>query len=520
MKLYQKIAIGVLALLVILVAANFGLNFYLQKRLPKIIQDNNQTPYEIGYQNLQIKVWSATIQADSIVVKPKIKPQKSDEKLGIYSSIEQITINQFSVWNLIFHNTISADNIEIFKPETILYYKKEKKKDRLSHVRNDVVAPFQQIIKVKNLQLKKGHLTLLETQTSQVFFEVKNIEVDLEGIVINKTTLQQKIPFKLTNYDVKMDSMVYQPNPIYRIKIGQIATKNHELKATNFELAPLLNRHQFVAQAKKEKDLFIVKAKELAINQLSWGFKKENLFFKANAVLLDQVDANIYRNKIPADDMSKKKLYSEVLRNLKFALDVRSLEMRDSKIVYEEEVTFDKGPAILTFDRFNLKAKNIKSGLGLQKTDDLTIAIHCIFMKNSALKVDWNFNVLDKSERFHIKGSIANFDVNAMKRFTRPYMNASFDGKFKSYHFDIWGNDINSKGNASLYYDNLDVTLYKKKEPHKKSKLKSGLANLFVKKDSDNKAKTCTMEVERIQEKSFYNFLWRNVAESLKKILI
>jgi hypothetical protein len=31
------------------------------------------------------------------------------------------------------------------------------------------------------------------------------------------------------------------------------------------------------------------------------------------------------------------------------------------------------------------------------------------------------------------------------------------------------------------------------------------------------KAKKAAVEIERILEKSFYNFLWRSIAESLKK---
>jgi hypothetical protein len=42
----------------------------------------------------------------------------------------------------------------------------------------------------------------------------------------------------------------------------------------------------------------------------------------------------------------------------------------------------------------------------------------------------------------------------------------------------------------------------------------------LVKNDSKEKAKTADVELERIQEKSFYNFLWRSIAESLKKILM
>ena len=64
------------------------------------------------------------------------------------------------------------------------------------------------------------------------------------------------------------------------------------------------------------------------------------------------------------------------------------------------------------------------------------------------------------------------------------------------------------------------MKLYKKEKPEKEAKLKSAIANLLVKNDSKDKTKTADIEIERIQEKSFYNFLWRSIAESLKKILI
>jgi hypothetical protein len=141
-------------------------------------------------------------------------------------------------------------------------------------------------------------------------------------------------------------------------------------------------------------------------------------------------------------------------------------------------------------------------------------------MKNSPLDVDWRFNVLDKSDGFHIQGVISNFDVGAMTRFTKPYINSTFTGTFNKYRFNFYGNDNGSKGNASLDYEDLKVKLYQKKNPEKESKLKTAVANLLVKIDSKEKAKTAEVEVERLQDRSFYNLLWRSIAESLKKILI
>ena len=141
-------------------------------------------------------------------------------------------------------------------------------------------------------------------------------------------------------------------------------------------------------------------------------------------------------------------------------------------------------------------------------------------MKNSPLHVNWNFNVLDLKDSFHIQGRVSNFDVAALAKFTRPYINTSFTGTFKTYNFNFYGNDNSVTGNASLVYDDLKVKLYKKKNPEKEAKLKTAVANLILKNDSDDKAKKASVELDRIQEKSFYNFLWRSIAESLKKILI
>ncbi|RZJ45544.1 MAG: hypothetical protein EOO19_11050, partial [Chryseobacterium sp.] len=266
--------------------------------------------------------------------------------------------------------------------------------------------------------------------------------------------------------------------------------------------------------------IYSIKLDSAEINKMDWGFKNDRFFFKANSIVMNHVDANIYRNKIPNDDLSKKYLYNALLRKIKFPLQIDTLQIKKSKLVYEEEITFEKGPGILNFDQFNLRALNLRSGYGLKKTDDVKIKINCVFMKDSRLDVNWNFNILDVKDSFHIEGTIADFNVAAMERFSKPYMNTTFTGTFKKYHFNFYGNDDISKGNASLEYDDLKVKLFKKKHPEKEAKLKSAIVNLFVKNDSKDKPKNADVEVERIKEKSFYNFLWRSIAESLKKILI
>lgn len=520
MSLAKKTIIGFISFLACLLLVNLGINLWIQKQLPKIIDQNNTTPYHITYEKIKVHLFSGTIYASNVVVRPKQKLKNSPHKTGIYSKIESITILHYKLWNFLFKNSIKAESIIIKSPNVILYKKGTKAINHTNSLRTEIFDPFQKTIIVSNIYIYKGTFAIVSTQTNKPILSTQNISTKIEGIYIDDTTLKNKIPFVYDKYTFNCDSLYYKPNEFYRIKVATIRTNNRALQIKNLQYLPEYSRVAFVKKISKEKDLYSVTARSFRINDMNWGFKNDVFFFKANSLILDAVNATIYRNKLPADDLSKKHLYNTLLRKIRFPLKIDTLLIRNSKLVYEEEIDFEKGPAKLTFDRFNIKAIPIQSGYGLKKATDLDIKINCIFMRNSPLKVHWTLKLLDPLDGFTIKGEIKNFDIHALSGFTRPYINASFNGIFKTYNFDITGNDKKSFGNAWLAYKDLKVTFYKKNHPDKEAKIKNTVANLILKKDSDDKTKKATMKLERIPEKSFYNFLWRNIAESLKEILI
>ena len=518
MSIYKKIAIGIISIFLFLILINIGLNYWIKKQLPIIIHEKNNTPYNINYEKIEVSLWSRNIHATTLLVHPKNEPK--DSKNGLFSKIESITIEHFNIWDLAFNDVIQAESIIINKPRVILYKKGEKLINDSKNINKQIVEPFRKIVSVSNIYLNDGTVDVVSLDNDKPILSVKKIILKLEGILITDATLKEKIPIQYKTYALVIDSLFYRPSAFYHINIGKISTEKNFLKINNFSHLPQFNRLDFTKRLEKEKDIYTLKFDSAQVKKMDWGFKNDRFFFKANSVVINHFDANIYRGKMPKDDLSKKYLYNHLLRNIKFPLQIDTLQVLKSKLVYEEEKDFSKGPGVLNFDKFNLQATNLRSGFGLKKTNDVKIRVNCVFMKTSPLDVDWSFNVLDKNDSFHIQGTITNFDVAAMGRFSKPYMNASFTGVFNKYRFNFYGNDNISKGNASLDYDDLKVKLYKKKKPEKEAKLKSAIVNLLVKNDSKEKAKTADVELERIPEKSFYNFLWRSIAESLKKILI
>jgi hypothetical protein len=518
MSIYKKIAIGVISLFLFVILANIGLNYWIKKQLPIIVNDKNKTAYNIHYEKIEVSLFSRNINATTLLISPKNQPK--DSKNGLFSKIESITIKHFNIWDLAFNDLIQAESIIINKPRVILYKKGEKLLNNSKSIKNEIIEPFRKIVAVSNIYLNDGSVDVVSLDTDKPILSVKKIILKLEGILLTDATLKEKIPMRFEKYVLVCDSLYYKPSAFYAMNIGQISTEKNFLKIKKFSYLPEFSRKDFVKRLDKEKDIYTIKLDSAHIEKMDWGFKNEKFFFKASSLIANHVDANIYRNKIPKDDLSKKYLYNHLLRKIKFPLQIDTIQILKSKLVYEEEIDFSKGPGILNFDRFNMQVTNLKSGFGYKKMADVKIKVNCLFMKNSPLDVNWSFNVLDLNDSFHIQGTIANFNVVAMERFTKPYINTTFTGKFNKYHFNFYGNDATAKGNATLDYEDLKVKLFKKKDREKEAKLKTAVANLLLKNDSDDKTKKADVELDRIQEKSFYNFLWRSIAESLKKILI
>lgn len=520
MNWQRKILIGIGSFILLLLLLNFGFNLWIKYQLPKIINGKNGSAYAITYKRIEVSLLSSNILASDVTIVPKAVLQDTLVKAGIYARIPSIEIRKFKLWSALFSDRIKARSITVESPRVILYKRNDKAISHSKSIRSAVVAPFEKIIAVSDIFLYHGDLKIINVNNDKAVLSVQNVNLQLDGIVITDDLLEHKIPFQFRNYSISYDSLYYRPNEFYNIRTRKFKATKTDVSIAQFTMIPQYSRAAFVAKIPKEKDLYTLLCDSIDIANIDWGFKESDFFFHCDAVVLNRVSANIYRSKEPTDDLSKKHLYNKLLRELKFDLKVDTLKVRNSIVAYEEEKSSEFGAGQLTFNSFNLSANHICSGFKKQQLADVKIKINCRFMNDSSLAVDWKFNVMDKSDGFNIKGKLSNFDVQKMTAFSKPYLNVSTKGTMDEVYFNFTGNDQRNAGDFAVKYDDLKFTIYKKDDRKKKNKLLTFVANIFVKKDTKGRVKDANIAVERIPEKSFYNLLWRSVAEGLKKILV
>ena len=515
MKWYRKVIIALGSLILLVLIVNIALNLWIKLQLPKIINRENNSAYFITYKNLQVSLLHSTIKAAEIVIVPKAAIQDSVNKSGIYAKVKGLEIKDFKVWNLVFSHKLKARSITIEQPKLILYSKNKK-----STICESVVAPFKKVIVVSDVFLNHGNLQVLCAKNKKPMLSVHNVNMQLKGIIITNDILKNKIPFKFRTYAVNCDSLYYHPNEFYHIQTKKIQSTPTNLDIVDLKLTPAYSRREFVAKIPKEQDLYTLRCKSLKVDNMNWGFKQDAFFFHCNTIKLESTSANIYRSLEPADDMTKRKFYNTMLRDMTFDLKINTLTIRNSILEYEEEKSFDIGAAKIVFNPFNLTATNVSSGFKKTTLPDIKIKINSKLMNNSPLIVNWKFNVMDQSDGFNINGKLTNLDAERIVPFSKPYLNMTMKGILDEVSFNFIGNDKGCEGTLRVEYHDLKFTIYKKDDRKKKNKLMTFIAGIFVKKDTNDKLRDTVIKVEHIPEKSFYNLMWRSIAEGFKKILV
>ena len=367
---------------------------------------------------------------------------------------------------------------------------------------------------VKNVALKNSNLTVENKDQPLVF---KDLNANIENIELNETTIKDNLPFKTGNYSLTTRNFNYKTK-FYNLSASLLKLNKNIVTISNFAVKPTVSRAQFIRMIPTEKDLYDLKVSQVEAKG-KWDLVSANKFLDLENVTLNNIDANIFRSKIPNDDLTEKPMYSELLRSIKFPMFVNNLDIKNSLLVYEEDTKKSDGPGKLTFNDFNLNVKNLNSGKMKGKPTQVPITINCRFMNASPMKVNWSFDTAKMNDAFAISGNISDLPASRINPFIEPYLKVRATGLISDLIFDFKGTKRGIYGKLKMVNKDLKISVLK--QTGEKNKILSAIANVFVRTNSGKYPESVEVEeVERDNTKSFFNLFWRGIEQGLKKTLI
>jgi len=459
-----------------------------------------------------VKTNNGQLEINNFELKSVLDFKDWEKSFTKQKSLFSIKSKNLSFNDLVFDKTkLNLKNAQFAEPEFIIQTRNEK----LIKIKNPKKKGVD--LNFGNIDIKNGKLSMLKAN-GEKSLSLAKFDANFKDFVMDEETSKNKLPFKFKDYKIIGNTFFYDSGKYYNMTLSSFNIASQIIDLKDFKLIPKMSRAEFVKTIPMENDQFNISANRILLSGVNWTFKNElNLHLK-NAKL-DNVDANIFRSKIPKDNPKEKLLYSKLLRNIKFPLIVDNLNLVNSKLVYEEDKPDSNGPGKVFFTNFNMNVKNLNSNKQKSANTKVPIVINCKFMGASPMKVNWNFDTANLRDQFTIAGYINDLPANDINPFIKPYMNVTATGTITSINYDFRGNNDVMSGKFRIAHKDLKVSLIDK-DTKKKKKFLSAIANLVVKKDSQKFPESVDIYVERNKERSFFNFYWKGIEDGLKKSLL
>mgnify|MGYP003665971558 CR=1 FL=1 len=508
---FKNKIIWVISVLAVLFAAILILNFSLKNKLKKMFDDLPKT-VKIAYKDISVNVLSGHVGLTEPVVSVY---GKTTNRINAKVALKSLDLNGFGYFDYFFNDKIGLDAIMINQPK-ITYFHNDAVKS------NSYLDAFgsglKQAVEIESIQIKDGNIEIYKVSKDSLMLKSEAIDFNISMLEIDQAKNSNPIVYK--DFSLICDNLFYMMNDYENLFLEHADFNSKDSKVSGLSIKTKYSTDELSQRISKERDYFNLKIDSVVIKDQDFGFKQDSLFyFKSQRIDFYQPDFKIYRDKLVEDDLSIKPLYSKSLRNLGFSIDLSNVFLKNASIVYTEKVKNDTEGGQLLFSKLNAEIKNLsnhyKNGENL-----VSIGVDAIFMENTPINVQWDFDVSHLDDAFVFKADMDALKADAMNQFMEPNLNVRLEGEIDKTYFTISGGNHIANIDLKLKYDDFDVIILKQ-DGKEKNKLLSSLVNLFVSKDSKKKSDSDRFRygtkegVERDQTKSVFNYLWLNIKAGL-----
>ncbi|WP_194851674.1 hypothetical protein [Nonlabens antarcticus] len=504
-----------LGLTVVTVGGYFYVNHLVKQKVETFLADQLSPQINFTYGGIYMSTFSGLISIEGIDARFS---NKNDTVIHTRATVDKLELSGFAYWNYFVNDQIQFDHIEINENNIVYFKDKFIKAQKSNSDKQDPLAKIDKSVLVSSLSIGNTSFTMYDASKDSVVLHISKAALSMKDIRTDASIIKQRIPITYDQISLASDSLFLKISPYEDLNIKSLNIADDAVTIKDLSILPKYSKQEYSRILPKERDYTVLKIPSINIMGYEFGFNQENLFFNVQKVEVDKPDLSIYRDKLVADDLSVKPLYSKMLRDLKMQLMVDSILISKSHIVYEEKVKSDKSAGSIEFTDLNLDMAAVGN---VQEKGRLTSITADGLFQESNIHVDWSFDVHNVNDAFRFSGNIGKLPASNINSFVRPNLNVEFEGTLEEIYFDISGNNNTSQTAMKMAYDDFKVNLMRKNNSGV-NKFLSGIANLFVAKDSKDdgeKYRDGNGNAERNKDQSVFNFVWISILSALLKTM-
>ncbi|MBJ7882628.1 hypothetical protein [Gelidibacter salicanalis] len=507
--------ITILTLLVIGIVGYFVANAMISSKLEKFLKEDLPETISVDYKSVDVDVWRGSV----VMVGPKITNRGSHtSQINSELILDTLLVDGFGYWNYLVNDNIYVESIQLRSPKLLYNHNSAIPKDEYKY---SALEQLKQDVKVGRFNIQNGELHIKNIETDSLLLHTKNLTANVMDIQVNAASVKRRIPFNYGDYNLSYNDLFYVVGDYENLSVASATITQDKAAFNQLHLYTKYSMAKMTQMISVERDHFDVTIPSLVLEAQEFGYEQDSIFyFKSPKIILDSPEMRIYRNKLVADDFTRKNLYSKTLRELTFNLTLSEVSLKNASIVYSEKVNAEMEAGKISFTEMNADIKNISNTYA--SPEKTRLKIDAIFMAKTPIKVDWSFDVNDVNDAFVFKVDIGRLPAPDLNPFSKPNLKVQFEGELLKTYATISGDANTSRVDMRVNYEEFKVIVLTK-EGKDKNKVLSAIANLFIKKDSNSSSdgfrEGFKVGIERNHTKSIFNFLWLSIRSGLISVL-
>jgi len=306
----------------------------------------------------------------------------------------------------------------------------------------------------------------------------------------------------------------------FRMRDIRINLPERKIRLDSITLTPRFNRKDFFARAGYQTDRITLYGKNAVLDNFNPDDLLNQHFIHFGNLRLNNLSLRFERDMhYPRRDVIKP-MPIDLLNRIPYRFRIDSVQLSNSMISYFEYEVKSKNPGIFFIDNFNVLAQNMTNHL---MPDDSNLVLNFKGSGKLMKQADLDFTLVmpyfAPHRQWWFSAEAGKLDLTQFNPMTENVLGISIiSGKGSLQVPMITGDETYARGNVDFLYRKLKLRLYSRKKSQQSKGVLSPFANfmmnsIMVKSNNPpflGHTKKGIVYFERVQEKSFFNYLWKS----------
>ena len=515
----------------------------VKNKIERALDEKDQSKYQIELRTAKVNLFTMTLILKDIQITPDsaykeqlLVPEIKTNSV-VRANIRDLRIRNIDVISIIQNKFVEIGEIIIgnAKVDVFTAHKKvdsEPSTRKPSHALfnlDSIVMPGMLGGLIDKLNLSKFEIVVHKYEDSDTVFYGRSINLSLEDISLTKNESDStSFRLKLNDANISLtDEKFNLPGGKYALSFKEFNYNlvKKKLVFNKLKIKPRYSRDKMVSFSKFQYEIYDVDIHEVVINSLNLSQMIRESKFYLTSVDVDGMRLSIFKDKRhPFDESKRPKLPHVLIKGLKQDLNIDSINISNSELIYAERHDLMKELMKVTLGDFNVKIRNVTSVAdSIINGAVMSINLRANLQDVIPMGVDMIFPMKSIQDTFMFSGYLDKGDMKIFNSVVLPVMGVKFDsGDLDKITFSANANPTYSIGTMTMLYHDLQGNV-QKQDMVESNRFLTWVANAVIIRNNpvkDKDPRTVPLYFERVVYKGMGNYLWKTIQSGITATII